>query len=475
MPAVAKKEKALAYKEKIDRAASVDIVSYLDSVGEKIMDNGRGYYSLERHDSLVINSKTNTYTWYSLDEGTKFKNGNVINLLQVLYGKDFKEAVRELNGDNFRRMDPKEREVSAEKAKNRGPFQYKKHIEMKDKEAIRKYLVEERYLDSEIVNMLIEKKLVRQSLEKDVIFLWNKDGKIAGADIQGTVKDLEKYKKRGTKKRVLGGSEEFYGFNITLGDPKAMYCFESPIDLLSFWSLNKYHLENARLVSMSGAKPKAVEKFYYHTLNTRNPNLKKVYLCTDNDKVGHGIVNYFNENNQHYNAKVEQVEFINRIPNDLAISTENKAIYESIGEKYGLDWKWLAAFHKTENNAHAVNEATNSQHVHLYYSKELSTTEKKTAINVEQCTKALAKDLSSYLEDKQVFIPGEFLFEKTGKTLLDFEDTLLNYYQQYEMENYMILDAIPKDWNDMLKLQYKEQRLLEKEKTQEAEAFFVQI
>ncbi len=57
-----------------------------------------------------------------------------------------------------------------------------------------------------------------------------------------------------TKELILRNSHGSAGFSVDIGNPKSIYLFESPIDVLSYWSTKKERLKNTRLVSMSGLK-----------------------------------------------------------------------------------------------------------------------------------------------------------------------------------------------------------------------------
>ncbi|MBC2373614.1 DUF3991 domain-containing protein [Listeria booriae] len=457
-------------KEEIEKASQVDIINYLESIGENVIQQSANHYCLDRHDSLVVNTKINKYTWYSQPESEKMKNGNVINLVQILYGRSFVEAVKELNDPAFIRVDVTER-----KQQPKQPFVYKAGIESNDRSAIREYLIEERAIDPDIVEQLIEKNLVRQSLDKDVIFLWNREGKIAGADIQGTKKDLQQYKKRGTKKRILANSTSNYGFNITLGKPTKMYCFESPIDLISFWSLNKEKLNHARLVSLSGTKPQAVAQFYHHTIQTRNPELKDVYICTDNDKAGHTVVDFFRQYSL-ANDQGEVANVVNRIPNDLVIPEHFAETYQRSANEYSIDWRLLAAFHKAESNLGETNQHANADQVELYYSDPIEEKEDIKEIDAEERSKKLAEDIANYITEHQAFTVGAFLYERHERQAPTFVEAFNDYYQHYVQDEYQLAKDIPKDWNDILVAERNKREMdyyLEQDQHQK-EALFVQ-
>ena len=50
------------------------------------------------------------------------------------------------------------------------------------------------------------------------------------------------------------------GLNIDVGTPERLIFLEAPIDLMSYYELNKNRLENVRLVSMDGLKDTTISR-----------------------------------------------------------------------------------------------------------------------------------------------------------------------------------------------------------------------
>lgn len=140
----------------------------------------------------------------------------------------FQEAVRDVNLGDY----PTFTSSKEEEPKQNGPFRYPGHLEVQDKQAIKKYLVQERKIDSRLVNWLIGQDLIAQDKKKNVVFKWREQGgtgDIVGAERQGTVK-MEN--KRGSFKQILPNGKPHTGFTVDVGKPTSIYYFESPIDLL---------------------------------------------------------------------------------------------------------------------------------------------------------------------------------------------------------------------------------------------------
>ncbi|MGG3523883.1 DUF3991 and toprim domain-containing protein, partial [Bacillus pseudomycoides] len=165
------------------------------------------------------------------------------------------------------------------------PFRYPGHLEVQDKQAIKHYLTDERKIDSRLVNWLIGQDLIAQDKKKNMVFKWREQGgtgDVVGAERQGTVK-MEN--KRGSFKQILPNGKPHTGFMVDVGKPTSIYYFESPIDLLSYWTLQQNRLQNARLVSMNGLKMKTVLRTFKEAKD-EGLSVNRIVLAVDNDKAG---------------------------------------------------------------------------------------------------------------------------------------------------------------------------------------------
>ncbi|WP_342046378.1 DUF3991 and TOPRIM domain-containing protein [Bacillus sp. OTU530] len=260
------------------RAKQVDLLSYLEAKGEKFKKEGNYYRHME-HDSLII--RDNMYAWNSKG----LKGHGAINFAKDFYGLSFVEAVRELSSGNY----PTINREKQQEVKQTQEFQYPEFLEVKDHTTIKRYLVHERKIDSRIVDWLIRKDLIAQDQKNNVVFKWRENGgkgQIVGAERQGTVKIANK---RGSFKQILSNSKKHVGFTVDIGRPNKIYYFESPVDLLSYWSIKKERLTNARLVSMNGLKDKTVLQSYMEA-KKQGHAIKQVILAVDNDLAGKEFV-----------------------------------------------------------------------------------------------------------------------------------------------------------------------------------------
>ena len=179
---------------------------------------------------------------------------------------DFKTAVSELVGYSHTR--PINRTKSYEPSKKRELVIPERADNMRKVFA---YLCQTRKIDSKIVNDLARNGLLYQDKRGNAVFVHrDEDGKIVGAELQGT-NSYQRFK------GVAGTSESL--FAVKIGTPDRAYVFESAIDLLSFKQLaNPAKIENSVLVSMAGLKPNSLKSLLERGF--------KLYACVDNDEAG---------------------------------------------------------------------------------------------------------------------------------------------------------------------------------------------
>ncbi|GGC97654.1 hypothetical protein GCM10007216_30550 [Thalassobacillus devorans] len=259
----------------VEVARNVDLVDYLQRKGEPLKKEGR-YYRHQVHDSLVV--KDQLFAWNSRDE----KGAGVINFAKMFYGMSFPEAVLDLNAQGYKVKE------NVQEEEPREPYQYPSHYEVNDRAKAKGYLTNERKIHPKIVDWLDNKDLIAQDKLGNVVFKWKQQGKIVGADRQGTspMKDGRMFK--GIDRNSHGSA----GFSLDIGNPNSIYLFESPIDALSYWSIKKEKLQNTRLVSMSGLKRQTMID-EIKRLGKEGHKVRQITFCTDNDKAGREFANRY--------------------------------------------------------------------------------------------------------------------------------------------------------------------------------------
>ncbi|MCT9852020.1 DUF3991 and toprim domain-containing protein [Priestia megaterium] len=263
-------------KEECMKARDVDLLSYLEAKGETFIKEGQ-YYRHTKHDSLLI--KGNMYAWNSRNE----TGYGAISFAQMYYGMSFPQAVLDINKGDYKEVSHSHEQPSVSTSKE--PFRYPKEVEVQDQTKAKEYLIKERHIDPRLVHWLFQKDLMAQDKRNNVVFKWREQGgkgKVIGADRQGTVPMKNK---RGSFKQVLPNDNPHTGFSVDVGKPTSIHFFESPIDLLSYWSIQGKGLQNTRLISMNGLKPKTVAQSYL-TARREGLSIKELILAVDHDQGG---------------------------------------------------------------------------------------------------------------------------------------------------------------------------------------------
>ncbi len=249
-------------KEQIECARSANLAEYFQSHGYDC-ELKKGELHIKGYGGFFVNVNTNQWTCFSENKG----GSNAVNCLTEMLGMDFKTAVKELAG-NAVSYTPKH-ETNSFSAQKKEIVLPEKADNMKKVFA---YLCKTRKINSEIVSQLAHDKLLYQDVRGNAVFVHrDKNGKIVGAEIQGTNSE-KRYK------GVAQGTSESV-FALKIGEPKKAYVFESAIDLMSFKQLaNPDKIQNSVLVSMAGLKPNSLRSLAEAGV--------KMYSCVDNDEAG---------------------------------------------------------------------------------------------------------------------------------------------------------------------------------------------
>ncbi|HLQ97775.1 MAG TPA: DUF3991 and TOPRIM domain-containing protein [Candidatus Dormibacteraeota bacterium] len=317
------KERKAVPKELVLQAQNADIVDVIEKQGDVVLHVSDKYAKLAEHDSFVIDKQNNSFFWNSKD-----LKGNPINYLKSVHNYNFRNAIKELTlSDEY-----KTKEVNVDKEKE--PFVFKPKELSEDTSKAKDYLVNKRGINEDLVDTLIDKKLIQQDHNDNVVFLWAKNKEVVGMDKQGTNPEKR-------FKQVVKNSDEKQGFTITNGKPENLYVFESSIDLLSYTSM--YNPPNARMVSMAGLKPQT----YYNAVGqiyeeTKMPP-KNVVFAVDSDEAGETFTL------EHINNKLEHKESGITVKNHVASPRHQN--FEQIGSPKSLEsWKDVKDFNDILTN-----------------------------------------------------------------------------------------------------------------------------
>lgn len=241
-----------------EEAKNMNILDVANSLGMNMLKSSRNEYYWDEHDSFKINTSKNMFRWYSKDIG-----GDVIQMVQTLRGVSFKEAINYLDTGHFE--EAKVQEVTRE------PFKYLLEKYETDFDNGRKYLKEVRSLSDETIDFFLKEKalaLVNRKYqdgysEQVLVFKYFDDNQnIIGGTLQGIVPNKDRYEGKGYLKQIIYNSDGTAGVNVTVGEKAdRLIFFEAPIDMMSYYELNKHNLNNVKLISMDGLKEGTVARY----------------------------------------------------------------------------------------------------------------------------------------------------------------------------------------------------------------------
>ncbi len=260
-------------KEEIQSAKDVNLVELLQDLGYPLKKITAREYALVEHDSCKL-SPTKGFYWHSRGIG-----GNAIDFFMLLENKTFMEAVELILSRQRTSINSNFATKCREADPAFSPFVLP--VAHWNNNRVIDYLTKTRKLDPDIVQYCIEKKLIYESADThNAVFVgfagYDSSGKPACAFQRGT-----------TAKRFAGdvtGSNKEYGFFLGNQCSDTLHLFESPIDLISYLTLEKLAGRKCpdAYLSLSGISLKAFQAYYH-----MHPSVQLVYVRSDNDNAGH--------------------------------------------------------------------------------------------------------------------------------------------------------------------------------------------
>lgn len=241
-----------------EEAKNMNILDVANSLGMNMLKSSRNEYYWDEHDSFKINTSKNMFRWYSKDIG-----GDVIQMVQTLRGVSFREAINYLDTGHFE--EAKVQEVTRE------PFKYLLEKYETDFDNGRRYLKEVRGLSENTIDFflkeqalaLVNRKYQDGYSEQVLVFKYfDNNRNIIGGSLQGIEANKNRYEGKGYLKQIIYNSDGTAGVNVTVGEKAdRLIFFEAPIDMMSYYELNKNNLNNVKLISMDGLKESTVARY----------------------------------------------------------------------------------------------------------------------------------------------------------------------------------------------------------------------
>lgn len=278
-----------------EEAKNMNILDVANSLGMNMLKSSRNEYYWDEHDSFKINTSKNMFRWYSKDIG-----GDVIQMVQTLRGVSFREAINYLDTGHFE--EAKVQEVTRE------PFKYLLEKYETDFDNGRRYLKEVRGLSENTIDFFLKEKvlaLVNRKYkdgysEQVLVFKCFDDNKsIIGGTLQGIVPNKDRYEGKGYLKQIIYNSDGTAGVNVTVGEKaNRLIFFEAPIDMMSYYELNKHNLNNVKLISMDGLKESTVARYLTEHIITDEARRKTLDFSNAVDYMNFIIkdTDYFDHN-----------------------------------------------------------------------------------------------------------------------------------------------------------------------------------
>lgn len=251
----------------IEQARNADLLTYLQSQGYQLTNKHPNEHRLVEHDSLVISN--NLWHWFSRNIG-----GNTLDFLTKYEGKPFRDAVFELT----------EKKAPSKTAQKKPPPQPLTQLREKktlqvlppvpDNARVFSYL-QGRGIHPKIIQHCIDEVVLYSDQRNNVVFIGNDNDCIPRyAALRSMTSDY---------KGDAPGSDKRYGFSLQPDTPsKNLYVFESPIDALSFITLEFPDEQlKSHYLALGGVSPLALEQYL-----SDHAEINTVFLCLDNDPPG---------------------------------------------------------------------------------------------------------------------------------------------------------------------------------------------
>lgn len=253
---------------------NVQIVSYAQELGYTLVRKGK-YYTLKEHDSVRIDPEKNCFWRNSIGgDGKSSLGGSVIDFAVHFSGQSIKDVMQDFaarvegKGMNLTMSTPK---ITV---KERDTFNLPPKA--KDMRRVYAYLIKSRYLDTDIVQEMVDKKMLYQDLKGNCVFVSYDKEQPVFACLRGT----------NTEKRFVGdvaNCNYSKGFYIDNHSDKLIVT-ESVINAMSIMSiLNAKGIDHRQYdyMPMAGAS-----KFEALVKHLHDEPKKEIYLALDNDESG---------------------------------------------------------------------------------------------------------------------------------------------------------------------------------------------
>lgn len=265
-------------RTKIEQARNVSLVDYCDSKGFYLKTEGDGNYRVTGYSGLII--KDNYFYQFGSD-----KKGNSIDFCVEVLGLKFKDAVKELLsiGDDIKDKMPIANALGAWLERKNVICELPSMAASNQK--VIDYLTKSRGLPEELINELIDTKLLYQDSRNNCVFpCRDKAGQIKGAILRGTLTG------KPFKGRVKNSDVDYGWLLAPKEKSNQVIIVEAPIDAMSMIALDKSIRENY-ILALGGLHESAVETFL-----ESHPEVDTIIMAVDNDAPATEFINKVKDN-----------------------------------------------------------------------------------------------------------------------------------------------------------------------------------
>jgi len=157
-------------------------------------------------------------------------------------------------------------------------------------------------------------------------------------------------------------SAEGYGFNVSLGTPQSIHFFQSPEDLLAYWTLNIDQVKDTILFALSDGQAEHVVDNINNKLQAGH-KIQQVTFCVGNNKQALELLD-----------KVAQLKTFNQQTLSLQTELGSDIAFQSERPKIGINWiNELIAKKDRDREVNAVKQkqqrTTTPQKVEQHYAR----------------------------------------------------------------------------------------------------------
>ena len=299
-----------------EAARNADIAEMLELQGERLKRSGSEYEWGEGSERVTIRGNL----WYHQYEQ---KGGNAVSFVQKFMDKTYVEAMKFILGDGAGEV----KQAEPKQAKAKGKRQFEPPALAEEPRKAYAYLNVRRGIPKDVLVPFFKKKLIGETKKyANVAFM--------GYDIGGNLKhvNLRTTYANSTFKGNAPGCTPEYSFHYA-GQGEKLYLFEAPIDMLSFITMKGDGWQDHSYAACCGVS----DKVLFQTLKD-NPNIKKVFLCLDNDWAGrvaeYRIAEKLKESGVEFNIKIPK----GKDWNDDLLATKEQLQNTEVKECRGLQY-----------------------------------------------------------------------------------------------------------------------------------------